>query len=249
MGINATSVQELYVAYFNRPADPAGLAYWEKQLDDKALTLDGVAKFFAASKEYTDAFAGMNNTQIVNKIYINLFGHNADTAGLLYWVARLTSTGNDKLTIDGVVRNIAAGAQNEDKVAFSAKVSAATAFTDKVKATDGATAAYNGDAANAVAKGYITSVTDAATLAAATAKLADTMVAVASAADPLMAASTQAQAASAKAAVDAAAAVKAATDAAAAVTTAEKTKADAEAAAAKTDAPRCPKPPPLPLTP
>ncbi len=33
MTISATQVQEAYLAYFGRPADAGGLAYWQTQSD------------------------------------------------------------------------------------------------------------------------------------------------------------------------------------------------------------------------
>ena len=39
MGMNTDAVQRLYVAYFNRPADPASLAVYEAMLpSDRAAT-------------------------------------------------------------------------------------------------------------------------------------------------------------------------------------------------------------------
>ena len=42
------TVQELYLAYFNRAADPDGLAYWMAVLDDGSNTIANAANQFAA---------------------------------------------------------------------------------------------------------------------------------------------------------------------------------------------------------
>src|SRR5471032_3104554 len=160
MGLNTTDLQKLYVAYYNRPADPAGLQYWQSGLDSGAIKLSDVASAFASSTEYTDTFAGKSHSEIINNIYINLFGHQADNAGLLYWV-NLIDTG--KITLAAAVTSIstssllpnADGSANTDGTVFSNKVAAATSFTNAVISTPGAIASYSGTAANVAAKAYI----------------------------------------------------------------------------------------------
>ncbi len=160
---NAEAIQKLYVAFFNRPADYYGLQYWDQVVTAAKGNTAAVAAEFSKSKEYTDTFAGMNTRQIINTVYKNLFGRSADEAGLEYWFGEVNA---GRVTISNAVTSIAAGAQNADKVAYAAKVTAATAFTDALDTTD-ERLGYAGEKANAVAKTFIASVTDTATLAAA----------------------------------------------------------------------------------
>ena len=79
MGMNTDAVQRLYVAYFNRPADPASLAVYEAMLPaDKAATqaeLQAVAEqYFSPSAEYASRYDGLGNAEIINTMYQNLFG-------------------------------------------------------------------------------------------------------------------------------------------------------------------------------
>jgi hypothetical protein len=158
-----TELQKLYVAYFNRPADPAGLAFWNGVVAANGGNTAVVSADFAKQPEYTAAYAGMNSTQIITQVYQNLFSHGPDAAGRDYWVNAL-----DKkiFTIDQIVAEVANGALTTDKTAFSNKVSAAVAFTNAVD-TDAEKKAYTGDAANAAAKTFIAGITTDATLAAA----------------------------------------------------------------------------------
>lgn len=119
-------VQKLYVAYFSRPADVAGLAYWSNLLSTSSQGYQVISSNFAASQEYRDAYAGMDNTAIVSAVYTHLFGRAAEAAGVNYWVNLLNTK---QITIDNVVTQIAAGAQSTDKYAYDAKVAVATAFT------------------------------------------------------------------------------------------------------------------------
>jgi hypothetical protein len=162
------AIQKLYVAYFNRPADPAGLAYWNSVVEAEKGSTARVSAAFAAEKEYTTEYANMTNAQIVDKVYQNLFGRAAEVAGKDYWAKLL----DDKaITIDQVVTQIAAGAQGTDAEAYENKVVAATAFTAAVD-TEVEIKAYSGAEANAVAKKFMAGITTDASLAAAIAPAA-----------------------------------------------------------------------------
>jgi hypothetical protein len=161
-------IQKLYVAYFNRPADPAGLAFWESAVEAAKGSTADVSAAFAGSAEYKAAYANMTNAQIVDTVYVNLFGRHAEDAGKAYW-ANLLDKGT--VTIDAAVTAIAAGAQGTDLTAYNNKVAAAAAFTAAVD-TDAEKVGYSGDAANKVAKAFLAGVTDNASLAAAIAPAA-----------------------------------------------------------------------------
>jgi hypothetical protein len=168
MGVYTSAVQQLYVAYFNRPADVAGLAYWEGVVAKANGSTAAVSAAFAASAEYKAAYANMDAYHVVAQVYQNLFGHAPDLPGLNFWGQALL---NGQMTVDNVVTQIAAGAQGTDMTAYNNKVAAATAFTTALD-TPAEVLAYNGDAANAAAKAFVSSVTDDASLAAAIAPAA-----------------------------------------------------------------------------
>ncbi|MFK3740079.1 DUF4214 domain-containing protein [Massilia sp. TN1-12] len=155
-------VQKLYVAYFSRPADVAGLDYWANVLATDPSGYQKISASFAASQEYRDTYAGMDNNAVVSAVYEHLFGRAAETAGVQYWANLLNQKA---ITIDNVVTQIAGGAQDSDKFAYQAKVAVAGAFTDRVD-TPAEKAAYSGTAANKIAIDYIASVHDIMTAAA-----------------------------------------------------------------------------------
>lgn len=164
MATTATEIQALYVAYFNRPADVLGLQFWLDRANQPGKSADTVANEFSNSKEYRDLYANKTSGEIVDAIYMNLFGRHAETAGLVYWALKLDK---GELNIGNVARIISTSAQNEDKIAIDSKVDAASQFTASL--TDAAEIlGYSGDAANAVAKTWLAGVKDADTLAAAT---------------------------------------------------------------------------------
>ncbi len=160
-------IQKLYVAYFNRPADAAGLAYYEGVLEaanGSATVMAQISADFAKSSEYTAAFSGKTNAQIVDIIYQNIFGHAADAAGNAFYAGNLDA---GKVTVANVVQEVAKGAQGTDLIAYNSKVTAAAAFTAAID-TDAEKAGYSGDAANKVGKTFLAGVTDSLTLASAT---------------------------------------------------------------------------------
>lgn len=159
---HVAAVQELYVAYFGRPADPAGLDYWTNIVESQGSTA-AVSATFAASPEYIVSYFGKTNAQVVDQIYTNLFGRTADAAGKAYWVNLLN---NGTIKVDTIVAEVAAAALTTDAEIIENKVAAATAFTTAVD-TPAEMAGYAGTDALALAKAFITGVTTDATLTAA----------------------------------------------------------------------------------
>jgi len=174
---NTDLIQQLYVAYFNRPADVAGLNFWLNAMDNGA-TIDQVSKSFNTAKEYTDAYANKAAETVVNTVYQNLFGRTADGAGLDFWGPKIAS---GAISTADLVKAIAGGAlnadgtPNADGLALANKVSAAEAFTTEIGTAGNETErlAYAGGSAAALtaAKAFIASVTDDASLAAAVANV------------------------------------------------------------------------------
>ena len=82
------TVQRLYIAYYQRPADPVGLVYWAKALDwagsDKNKFY-AVIDSFANSAESQALYGGKSTSDVINAIYNAAFGRNAETGGLNYW--------------------------------------------------------------------------------------------------------------------------------------------------------------------
>jgi hypothetical protein len=121
-----TALQKLYVAYFNRPADPDGLAYWGSVLNAGSANLNSVSAAFARSPEYQNIFANLDATQIVTRIYHNLFARAPDESGLAYWRGALSA---GIVTVDRIVAEVANGAQPADSALLQAKIVAADVYS------------------------------------------------------------------------------------------------------------------------
>lgn len=151
-----TEVQKLYVAYFSRPADVAGLAYWTKVLAADPNGFQTISANFAASAEYKATYAGQDNRAVVSTVYEHLFGRPAETDGVNYWAKMLD---NKVITIDNVVTQIAAGAQGNDLLAYNGKVAVSTVFTEHLDLPT-EQAAYAKPAGMKVASDYIAGIKD-----------------------------------------------------------------------------------------
>ena len=81
----STQLQELYVAYFGRAADPTGLDYWT----EKGITTAKFAADMYAQAEFEDAYGSLSTESQVNQIYKNLFDREADVDGLTYWTQQI----------------------------------------------------------------------------------------------------------------------------------------------------------------
>jgi hypothetical protein len=167
-----TQLQQLYVAYFNRPADPSGLAFYADKLATNATTMAAISASFAASTEYRNEYSQNTNAGVVTKVYENLFGHGPDAAGLALYTEALN---NRTMTVDQMVTWISGGALGADKVAFESKVAVAVAFTNAVN-TPEEIAGYNVAAAQTAAKEMLADIKTAADATAAVAAI-DTKVA------------------------------------------------------------------------
>jgi len=139
---NATStqLQELYVAYFGRAADPTGLDYWT----EKGTTQASFAAHMHAQAEFKDAYGSKSVEAQVNQIYKNLFDREADVTGLTYWTQEI-NLGN--LKVAEIATHLIWAAQNnsgseDDKTALTNRTNAAVAYTAEVKKTTANILAY-----------------------------------------------------------------------------------------------------------
>jgi hypothetical protein len=158
-----TTVQQMYVAYFTRAADPFGLEFWRRVLDADPANLASVVDAFSRSDEYTAMYGPDTNFAVVDKVYQNLFGRASEKAGVDFWVQQLDK---GTITLGNVVTAIAQGAQGNDDLVFDGRVSVASAITAAID-TAQEILAYAGTNANELVRHYIATVKDAASLAAA----------------------------------------------------------------------------------
>jgi hypothetical protein len=122
--------QQMYVAYYGRPADQEGLDFWAAAFD-ATDDLDAALTAFGDSAEYTAAFSLFNSTGLITNLYQQMFGVTPDAEGLAFYLDRL-ETG--VATLASIAKQIADGAQGDDLTALTNKVAVAADFTTAVTA-------------------------------------------------------------------------------------------------------------------
>ncbi|TFW30242.1 DUF4214 domain-containing protein [Massilia arenosa] len=180
-------VQELYISYFGRPADPRGLENFSKALDaihaptdiDALVTALAspagqntavktlINTSFSNSDEAKALYNNADNLAFVGQIYKNVLNRVGDADGLIYWANKLD---NHELSRENAAIAIMQGALAndtaqglKDAALVNAKVAIATNFTTGID-TGEELLAYSGNAAAATARdmlGKVTSTTDA----------------------------------------------------------------------------------------
>jgi len=143
----ASELQQLYVAYFGRPADPSGLDYW---VNTGISTQTFAARMFA-QPEFQSVNSGLSVEAQVNQLYLNLFGRSADTLGLLYWTQQI-NTG--RLQLASIANDLIYAAKNSgaasepDRATLTNKTSAAVAYTAGLRSSVSSILAYQPQSTN-----------------------------------------------------------------------------------------------------
>lgn len=109
--VGETQITKLYVGYFDRAPDSLGLKYWQGDLLNGVSLVD-IATSFSSSPEYISMYGGLSYSNLIDKIYDNLFDRTPDVEGKQYWTTQLNSgVSSSRLIVD-----IISGAQGADKI-------------------------------------------------------------------------------------------------------------------------------------
>jgi Ca2+-binding RTX toxin-like protein len=130
MTVDQNSIVGLYVIYFNRSPDPAGLQFWSTQ----DVTIEELATRFGESAEAKSIYPFLaapslaNPEEFINEIYQNAFGRDADAEGLAFWLGVLEADSSPESVAEFVLA-VAQGAQGSDAVALQNRADVALQFT------------------------------------------------------------------------------------------------------------------------
>lgn len=164
-------IQQLYIAYFGRPADPAGLASHAQAFSaaKAPTTIGGLYEAYAINssvRTLVDDFANsVESHQLYNMganlahgpvyaIYDNLFSREPDSAGADYWAGQLK---DGHVSRSSAILAILAGSKGSDADLIARKVRIATQFTHALDAA-GQRAIYDGQVARLIVRAMIHSV-------------------------------------------------------------------------------------------
>ncbi|WP_126147849.1 DUF4214 domain-containing protein [Synechococcus elongatus] len=143
--LNAENAQLLYVAYYGRPGDPAGVRFWTEQLaaanfsfdpangdfisPEEQPAFDKLINDFGTSPEATALFDNLSNAEAINIVYQQLFNREPDAAGFAFWLNQL-NTG--AVTLPEFAFAVAFGATGSDVAVLEGKVASAKLFTSAI---------------------------------------------------------------------------------------------------------------------
>lgn len=144
-------IQKLYIAYYGRPADPQGLAYWAESIENHGLQ-NVINSFFESDESIALFGVAVDVVDRINILYQNLFGRDVEEAGLAYWVSRLE---ND-LDYGGLALELLNGSQNADGALIDNKLIVSKHFTSALLEGN---ISYAGGSAAAVARSLLEEVT------------------------------------------------------------------------------------------
>ena len=83
-------IARLYMAYFDRAPDYAGLVFWMARYR-AGMSLADVSQAFAQSPEFVQKYGQKTNAEFVQLVYRNVLGRQPDSAGYAHWLGELDS--------------------------------------------------------------------------------------------------------------------------------------------------------------
>lgn len=132
MAVTSAQIQELYIGYFGRPADQAGLNYWltASNATNSTVTLNDIRASFAQQTEYTSVYGSLDRQATVSQIYQNLFGRTASADEVGYWTFTSANTPKENL-----IQAFLEAASTSDRAIVDAKTGFAQTLTDTYGST------------------------------------------------------------------------------------------------------------------
>lgn len=125
----ASAVHSFYLAYYGRPADPAGLAFWTAQLENANGEFGVIIDAFSTSAEAEVRFGTSDVSARITRIYEELFDRAPDSAGLAWWTNAIEQ---GHMSMADAAIGIMRGARQEDAVLAQLRQQAAERFTAEV---------------------------------------------------------------------------------------------------------------------
>ncbi len=121
-------VQEMYISYYGRPGDPEGISFWSVELANANGSLSAIIDAFGSSEEYRNRFVGLGISELIDNIYIQLFGREADAGGLNFYRTEFEA---GRMTLPTIALNIADGVRgvNQDALTVTNRMAFANAYT------------------------------------------------------------------------------------------------------------------------
>jgi len=189
-------LEQLYVAYYGRPADPAGMAYWEGVLQaanaptnladlntaySTTPAVKAIVDSFGNSAELLALYGSGNASGFINAIYQNILDRStaSDAAGAAYWSGLLASGTMTQAQAALAILSAAAGepTTSSDEQVVANRLAVANYFTNQISNLND-NGVYSGATANSSARAMLTQVGSATDTAAFQTTVANTITTI-----------------------------------------------------------------------
>lgn len=120
MSTTHDTIQDLYLAYYQRPGDPYGLVYWCEQYD-AGVPFAELQTSFGSSVESLNLYGVINSSTIggvIDKIYWGLFNRAPDAPGKQWYTDEYNS---GRMSAAAIAYSVLIGAQGQDAVTVATK--------------------------------------------------------------------------------------------------------------------------------
>ena len=150
-----------YLAYYGRPADVGGLAYWAAHLAGERGQIAAIIDAFGHSPEFQQRFGQLSDKQLIANLYQQMYAREPDAVGAAFYAAKLASGESSLASIaihilDGRLGHDRLVLEKRDKVARHfvtrfEELGSAAPTVDDGDALARLLSAVNGDEASALA--------------------------------------------------------------------------------------------------
>ncbi len=130
MSAQEETVQSAYIAYYGRPADVGGLAWWANALAESGGNLESIIDAFGTSAEFESRFGALSAEALITNLYQQMFDRDPDAAGLAYYAELLASGAR---SLQSIALDILYGAQGADTEALNYRKQVAHHYINQVE--------------------------------------------------------------------------------------------------------------------
>ena len=155
MATNKSTVQNFYIAYYGRAADPFGLNYWINELTNQGGDISAIIDSFATSDEFSSRYGGLSNDELIDGLYRQMYSREPDAEGKAFYLGKLDS---GELSLQSIAIDILNGTQGSDIDILQSKAAVAEYFTLEVAL---GAYSYSGDESAESVKTLLDSVSSA----------------------------------------------------------------------------------------
>ena len=149
--MSANQLFQTYLAYLGRPPDSSGLSFYAN-----ASEASVVAEIAVSSEAVAMPFRQTASlVEQVNGVYAHLFGRQAETEGLSYWIRELEA---GRLSTDQLALAVLNSARNEDALVIANKLEVIKTFVSQLGTNSSFATAYVGESAAIPLRGFLSDV-------------------------------------------------------------------------------------------